>query len=199
MTPEITRRCASLLFLALALATGFGLMSLPAFDWLGPVARLPGALGGLAFVLHAGLAWVCTRLVLRQLAWHVYPDWQIRGTRWLALVLVGAALGWWLQSAWRTGSADGRGLLWLEALVLWLWPAGLLPAAPSTASASRSDRGSDAAEPAQYRWHDTGTMKEVEVGSGGHMALSRPRQDRAMSRKNDVVRLAENTEKALPA
>jgi hypothetical protein len=197
MTPEIARRSASLLFVALALAAGFGLMSLPAFDWLGPISRLPGVLGWMGFGLHTGLAWLCTSLVLRQLAQHVHPDWEATPTRWMVVALIGLALIWWLQSALRTGSADGRGLLWLETLALWLWPAGLLSAAPHPARANRGRL--DGMEPAEYRWHDTGSMKEVEVGSGGHMALGRPRQHRAPGRKHNVVRLAEDTEEALPA
>jgi hypothetical protein len=198
MTPEVTRRCASFLFLALALATGFGLLSMPAFDWLSPITRLSGALGWLPLVLHAGLTWLCTTLVMRQLALHVHPAWYTRHTRWLALAVVGAALAWWLQSAYRLGSADGRALLWLQTLVLWLWPAGLL-SAPLVPSRSRRNGDANGVEQAQYRWHDTGSMKEVEVGSAGHMALRRPRQQRSVGRKDDVVSAAEDTEEALPA
>jgi hypothetical protein len=198
MTPELTRRCASFLFLALALATAFGLMSLPAFDWLEPITRLSGELAWLTFSLHATLTWLCISLVTRQLARHVHPAWQSSAARGAALVLLGLALGWWLLTHYRLDNADGRGLLWLQTLVLLLWPAGLLS---GTARPARSNRGGDIddAELSQYCWHDTGAMKEVEVGRGGHMASPRARQHRALGRKHDVIRVAEDAEEALAA
>lgn len=192
MSQEAQRRADLFLFAALNLALVAGLSVLPPFDLLAPLARWAAPMGLLIGLVHGLLAWLGGDLALRCLALRVHPFWAGTAGRYGLRLLLAAALGWWLLSQVGPGGhADARALLWLQALPLLLWPAGLLGRAGSVRAQRLVDGPRIEPESAQHFHHDTGMMNQVDMGRGGHMADLRPRQQRRVRREHDVVARAE--------
>jgi hypothetical protein len=106
---------------------------------------------------------------------------------------------WWLGSWQFTEVADGRALLWLEMLPLWLWPAGLLSPGPVRepvcgAQCRRSPASARAPCPLAYGLEDGRVLEQV------HMAGPRYRQSftagphGALGREHDAVAGAEDAQ-----
>jgi hypothetical protein len=189
MPVNLARRCALVLFLALSLGVGCGLIAAPAFD---PLAWLPQggwARGSLPFLLHGLLAWGSTVLVRRQLSARVDASWSAPAARWALNLGVVAALAWWAASAWSSSVPDARALLWLELLPVWLAASGVLRDPLAERRRLPADVGSG--ETTQHFRHDTRLMNQIDVGSGGHMTVLGASQQRMARREHDVVAVAE--------
>lgn len=194
MTPDMSRRYGLALFLALSIAVGVGLLSMPAFDpmfllrpWLG--AWLGGAL------LAAG-ALVGGHVTLRQLGRRIHPAWSSpasRGLLWMAWAL---ALSTWLMGLLQAQVADGRGLLWLALAPVWLVTSGLW---------SRPARGSDAVsrprptERLPQRGESLGMVQQIDVRRAGDVQLPGPGKQSVRGREDDVVAMAVDAEEQFAA
>jgi hypothetical protein len=194
MTPDMSRRYGLALFMALSIAVGVGLLSMPAFDpmfllrpWLG--AWLGGAL------LAAG-ALVGGHFTLRQLGRRIHPAWSgrfSRGLLWLGWAL---ALSTWLLGLLSAQVADGRGLLWLALAPVWLAASGLW---------SRPARGSGAVlrprptERVPQRGEGVGMVQQVDVRRAGDVQLPSPGKQSVRGREDDVVAMTVDAEEQFAA
>lgn len=190
MTPELSHRCAQMLFLALAMAVACGLWAAPALDPLAPLRRLPLAGTLLAAMSHVSLAWLGLNLTLRWLA----PRSSTPPPRPLLGLLVAGALAWWMLSLLLGGGADARALLWLQSLPLWALVAGL-PAGRRPAGRTLHRRRSAPGAALSQRGEDL--LEHVGSVDHGHMRRARQvpgtgtGQQRPGSRKDNVVAMAE--------
>jgi hypothetical protein len=156
-----------MLYGAMALAVAAGLSALPPLDPLEVLREQAGPWGLLTALLHLCVAGLCTLACRRAFVRQGFAL-QGRRMRWLCAAAVLGAWLWWLGSWQFTEVADGRALLWLEMLPLWLWPAGLLSPGPVRESGLRR---SVPAAPASARapcsrWHTA--SKTPRAGAGPH-------------------------------
>jgi len=189
MPVDIDLRCSLVLFLALSLGVGCGLIALPAFDPL--LALNPGQpwSRALAFAAHGLLAWAGTEMIRRQLPAQKSPVWSDAAGRWVQALAVVAAFAWWTTSLWSVSAPDARALVWLESLPLWLFPAGLLRF-PSV-DRRKPQAGVGGVKALQHLRHDTLLIQQIDMGGGGHMAFFGVGQHRMAGREHDVVAVAE--------
>lgn len=182
MSPELRRRSALALFVALALATLFGLPSLPAVD---PLMSWRLAMEGgewLALAVYLASASAALWLAL-------HPVWPDRWPGW-AVTLGGLAVllasGLWLTSLSTSAVGDARLLCWLISLPLWSALAGLLQRSNRSTSADQPTFGPEGIE----RREDFAAVYHV------HMARRRDAMDHSswpyggMSGHDDVVALS---------
>lgn len=194
MTPDMSRRYALALFLALSTAVGIGLLSMPAFDpmyalrpWLGPW------LGGAMLAMGALLG---GHLTLRQLARSVHPAWSTAATRALLWLVWALALSTWLFGLLQGQPADGRGLLWLALSPFWLAASGLW---------GRATPGSDVlarrrpTERLPQRGEGLGMMEQVDVRRSLDVQLPGTGKQSVRGREDDVVAMAVDAEEQFAA
>jgi len=189
MPVDIDLRCSLVLFLALSLGVGCGLIALPAFD---PVLALnpgqPWSLA-LAFAAHGLLAWASTEMIRRQLPSRTTPVWSDAAGRWAQALALAAAFAWWTARLWSVSAPDARALVWLESLPLWLFPAGLLRFPSVSGRRPQIDVGGLKA--LQHLRHDGRLIHQIDMGGGGHMAFFGVGQHRIAGREHDIVAVAE--------
>ena len=187
MPPDLARRCALILFASMAIAIGCGLFAVPAFDPLAVMQQLPAPLGVLALVAHGVVAWLSTEMTRVYLARRVDQRFDAPMARRLQWGLIVAALGWWVYTGQLLRAGDARALMWLELLPLWLGPAGLVRRRSGQGWAGMHTTVLGTQEFAQHFHHDTRSMDQVDMGSGGHMTLLGTRQPSRARRKHHVV------------
>jgi hypothetical protein len=189
-----------MLYGAMALAVAAGLSALPPLDPLEVLREQAGPWGLLTALLHLCVAGLCTLACRRAFVRQGFAQLQGRRMRWLCAAAVLGAWLWWLGSWQFTEVADGRALLWLEMLPLWLWPAGLLSPGPVRESGLRRSVpaaprfGPSALQPLAYGLEDSRVLEQI------HMAGPRYRQSftagphGALGRERDAVAGAEDAE-----
>ena len=197
MTPDLHRRCAVLLFAALAMAVACGLLVAPPLDPWSPLRRVPVAGVLVAAVVQGALAWLGLSLAMRWL-------WPDAGTwpRVLLAAPVAGALAWWVGSLLLSDQADARALCWLQSLPVWAIVAGLsggrslqtrhLLRRPSIDQTTFSHTRQQAVE-------DLRVVEQGDVRSPRNVQASPAGQARAGSRKDNVVAMTEGTQEQLPA
>lgn len=194
MTPDMSRRYGLALFLALSIAVGVGLLSMPAFDPMFLLRPWLGAWAGGA-LLAAG-ALVGGHLTLRQLGRCIHPAWSARPTLALLWLGWGLALSIWLLGLAHAQLADGRALLWLALAPLWLAASGLW---------GRPARGSGAVsrplptERLPQRGESLGMVQQVDVRRAGDVQLPSPGKQSVRGREDDVVAMAVDAEEQFAA
>ncbi len=140
MSQELSRRCALLLWAAMAFALAAGLMAAPAFDPLGALYHHPGSAfirlmpvllaAGLHGLLCAGGAWWLMRSLRHRPA-------KQRQLGYLALALSCLGLLLWALSLHPQRTADARLLLWLQLLPL-CWALAWQTARPTAVMPERA-------------------------------------------------------------
>lgn len=193
MTPDMSRRYALALFLALSVAVGVGLLSLPAFD---PTLPLRPWLGTWASgCVLATAAFIGGHLTLRQLG-RAHPAWSLRLPRAVMWLAWGLAQSTWLLGLLQGQTADGRALLWLALSPLWLAASGLW---------GRSGPGSETVSrlrPPQglpQRGDGGGVIDHVDVRRPLDVKLPGTSQQRIRGREDDVVAMAVEAEEPFAA
>lgn len=185
MTPELRRRSALALFVAMALATLCGLPHLPSVDPLSAWTE-GSVLGTLATAsLYAGLTWWCASRALRQV-------W--RGARealalWFTVGLVVTALSMWMLSLLRGEPGDARLLCWLITLPLWSCLSGLTRSGVLAHSLCGTEGSEDFVEHLGAAYH-------VHMRRATDERRPRTWQYASHGGEDDVVTVAEATYKA---
>ena len=187
MTPELSHRCALLLFVALAMAVACGLLAAPVLDPLAPLRRLPLAGTLLAAMCHGSLAWLGLSLTQRWLA----PASSALPSRAFLGLLVGAALAWWMASLLLGGGADARILLWLQTLPLWALVAGLPGGFKPAGRRGRALPGATFPQRGKHPLEHLGAVDHGHVRRARNVPGAGAGQQRAGGRKDNVVAMAE--------
>lgn len=185
MTPDLRRRSALALFVAMALATVCGLPHLPSVDPLSSLTEgtLVGTVG--AAFLYAGVAWFCTSRALQQV-------WRGRAASlalWLSVALVVVALSMWTLSVLKGETGDARLLCWLITLPLWCSLSGLTRAGVLSQRLRRTDGGEDFVEHLGAAYH-------VHMRRASDQRRLRTWQYGGHGGEDDVVTVAEATYEA---
>lgn len=200
MSAHLAQRSTLMLYGAMALAVAAGLSVLPPLDPLEVLREQAGPWGLLTALLHLCVAGLCTLACRRAFVRQGFALLQGYRMRWLCAAAVLGAWLWWLASWQFTEVADGRALLWLEMLPLWLWPAGLLSPGPVRESGQRRSGpavgrfGGGPLQPLAYGLEDSRVLEQV------HMAGTRYRQSFTtgphgpLRREHDAVAGAEDTQ-----
>lgn len=147
MTPELRRRSALALFIAMALATACGLPHLPSVDPLSVLTEGSLLGHGLVALIYAGLSWFGASRALQRV-WHGH---HASVALWLSVVLVVIALSMWAFSVLKGETGDARLLCWLVTLPVWSWLSGLTRS--GALNLRRSERGDDFAEHLGAAYH----------------------------------------------
>ena len=185
MTPELRRRSALALFIAMALATACGLPHLPSVDPL--AAMTEGSLVGTACAafLYAGVSWFCASRALQQV-------WQGRSAPlalWLSVALVIAGLTLWALNVLKGEAGDARLLCWLITLPLWSCLSGLTRSGALCNSLRRLDGDEDFVEHLGATYH-------VHMRRSPDQYRSRTWQYGGHGGEDDVVTVTETAYKA---
>lgn len=194
MTPDMSRRYALALYLALSAAVGVGLLSMPAFDPMYPLRPWLGAWSAGALLAMAALAGGL--LSLRQLGRSIHPAWSTPVTRAILWLTWAIALAIWSMGLLHAQAADGRALLWLTLSPLWLAASGLW---------GRALPGSGVApqrlpiERFPQRGEGLGMVEQVDVRRPLDVQRPGAGQERVRGREDDVVAMAVNAEEQLVA
>lgn len=195
MTTEIGRRCGIALFIALTLASAFGLAAGPSFD---PLTLIVSQCSlwtcGLAECLAALLGALATSEALRRghagRSMRRWPGEMLRsiyGVAWIA------ASGWWI-SASMDGRPDSRALLWLTVQPL------LMLAADWASGAGRGRINSQAvSKKMPHGSHGLRMMGKGDVPRPANVQLSSASPGGIGSRKDDVVTVPIDAEEQLAA
>ncbi len=192
LTPTpIARRSTVMLYLAMTLAVGCGLGMLPPLDPLEALRQPPDPLGGVAALLHLGLASLgmaaCRRALQRQGSRWAARRWLV----WGGHGVVAVAWLWWLGSWQLTPTADARALLWLEMLPLWLWPAGLLDLRmanrPEDASGVAALGRAPLLQALPYGFEHSGLFEQIDVAGLRHRQSFTTGPHRQPGREHDAV------------
>ena len=200
MSAHLAQRSTLMLYGAMALAVAAGLSALPPLDPLEVLREQAGPWGLLTALVHlclAGLgALACRRAFVRQ-GFDLMQGLRARG---VCATLVLGAWAWWLGSWQFTEVADGRALLWLEMLPLWLWPAGLLSLGPNRASPRRTSVpvaarfGGAALNPLAYGLEDSRLLEQIDMAGARYRQSFTTGPQRALGREHDAVAGAEDAQ-----
>lgn len=194
MPPDMSRRYALALYLALSAAIGVGLLSMPAFDPMYPLRPWMGIWPGGAVLAIAALAGGL--LTLRQLGRSIHPAWSTPVTRAMLWLTWSLALATWSLGLLHGQAADGRALLWLALSPLWLAASGLWGRAlPGSAVAPRSRP----IERFPQRGEGLGMAEHVDVRRPLDVQLPGAGKQRVRGREDDVVAMAVDAEEQLAA
>ena len=194
MTPDMSRRYGLALFLALSIAVAVGLLSVPAFD---PMVLLRPWLGTwFGGALLAAGALVGGHITLRQLGRRIHPAWSGQASRALLWTGWALALSTWLLGLLSAQVADGRGLLWLALVPLWLVASGLWS---RPARGSRHVSRPRPTERLPQRGESLGMVQQVDVRRAGDVQLPSPGKQSVRGREDDVVAMAVDAEEQFAA
>lgn len=185
MTPELRRRSALALFIAMALATACGLPHLPSVDPLYALTESSVAGAACAAFLYAGISWFCASRALQQV-------WHGRSTPlalWLSVALVITGLSVWALSVLKGETGDARLLCWLTTLPLWSCLSGLTRSGALCQSLRRVEGDEDFVEHLGAAYHVHMRRSPNEYGPRTWQYSSRRGED-------DIVTVAEAAYKA---
>lgn len=185
MTPELRRRSALALFIAMALATACGLPHLPSVDPLSSLTESSWVGAVCAALLYACLAWFFASRALQQ----VWRGRHASLALWLSVVLVTAALSVWALTVLKGETGDARLLCWLITLPLWSCLSGLTRSGALCHSLRRMDGGEDFVEHLGAAYH-------VHMRRSSDQYRPRTWQYSSHRGEDDVVTVAEAAYKA---
>jgi len=201
MSAQLAQRSTFMLYGAMALAVAAGLSALPPLDPLEVLREQGGPWGLLTALLHLGLAGLGTLACRRAFVRQGVALLQGRHMGGFCAVAVLAAWAWWLGSWLFIEVADGRALLWLEMLPLWLWPAGLLHPGPGSERARhRASKpavahfGGTALHPLAYGFEDDRMLEQVHMAGPRHRQSFTAGPQRGLGREHDAVAGAEDAQ-----